>query len=503
MANFSGPAIREISDVIAEKEQLSTLEIAQDRDDCFNQMGAIAYFWSFYDSLSGPASLFTFNPGPMIVDELEIGTYVPASAEIGGLPAVGQDISLAWVLAMADDAGVTVDTLAHGVHTFTAILSSSSETIAIGGVSANITDSTFLKVYYRPMTFADSVGGGGIVSAYLPAPLSDDGYSPTGLSGTDSAGVFYPSDYNFDLAVCGTPTPPAISYNVYKDGIVVDEGLEENTWTDDNVSVVTEYCYWVTGIVPMSFDMGMTSIVDGLVETEPTNVECGRAINQPPSDFTLLTPNDGDTVMISLDNIGGNQLFAWNASVDPNGTPVEYEICYNIVAPFDQFCDAGITSTAQFVPLQDIVDYIDSLQQAGHGYTVDITWQVYASDGMDETEAGNGPRTITFDAGYALGVGDELGVPDVFALHQNYPNPFNPVTTIRFDIPQESHVRMDVYNVMGQRVRTLMNGTMQPGFHAVRWDGTNDMGKPLASGMYIYRIQSSKFTSVKKLVLMK
>jgi hypothetical protein len=207
--------------------------------------------------------------------------------------------------------------------------------------------------------------------------------------------------------------------------------------------------------------------------------------------------------MISLDNIGGNQLFAWNASVDPDGTPVEYEICWNIVAPFDQFCDEGITSTAQFVPLQGIVDYIDSLQQAGHGYTLDITWQVYASDGMDEAEAGNGPRTITFDAGYALGVGDELGVPDVFALHQNYPNPFNPVTTIRFDIPQESHVRMDVYNVLGQRVRTLMNGTMQPGFHAVSWDGTNDMGKPLASGMYIYRIQSSKFTSVKKLVLMK
>jgi len=101
-----------------------------------------------------------------------------------------------------------------------------------------------------------------------------------------------------------------------------------------------------------------------------------------------------------------------------------------------------------------------------------------------------------------LGIHDDL-LPDVFALHQNHPNPFNPVTTIRFDVPQESLVRMDVYNILGQRVRTLVNGTMQPGFHAIRWNGTNDTGKPLASGMYIYRIYSTQFTAVKKLVLMK
>jgi hypothetical protein len=121
---------------------------------------------------------------------------------------------------------------------------------------------------------------------------------------------------------------------------------------------------------------------------------------------------------------------------------------------------------------------------------------------MDETEAINGPRSITFDAGWALGIDDDL-LPEVFALHQNYPNPFNPVTTIRFDVPEESHIRLDVYNILGQRVQTLVNGNMQPGFHVIRWNGTNDTGTPLASGMYIYRIHSSKFTAVKKLVLMK
>ena len=97
----------------------------------------------------------------------------------------------------------------------------------------------------------------------------------------------------------------------------------------------------------------------------------------------------------------------------------------------------------------------------------------------------------------------ELLLPDVFALHQNYPNPFNPVTTIRFDIPEESHVKIDVYNVMGQKVAELVDSYFQPGFYTVNWSGINTMGSALSSGMYFYRIQARDFTAVKKLLLVK
>jgi hypothetical protein len=102
-----------------------------------------------------------------------------------------------------------------------------------------------------------------------------------------------------------------------------------------------------------------------------------------------------------------------------------------------------------------------------------------------------------------LGVDDIVLLPDVFALRQNYPNPFNPVTTIAYDIPEISNVRIDMYNILGQKVRTLVNGTHQPGMYHVRWNGTNDLGNLMASGMYFYRISSEEFISVKKLVLMK
>ena len=98
---------------------------------------------------------------------------------------------------------------------------------------------------------------------------------------------------------------------------------------------------------------------------------------------------------------------------------------------------------------------------------------------------------------------DDIGLPEVFALYNNYPNPFNPVTNITYDIPEVAQVTLDVYNIAGQKVRTLAQGLHEPGRYRIQWNATNDYGKPLSSGMYIYRIHAGDFVSVKKLILMK
>ena len=77
------------------------------------------------------------------------------------------------------------------------------------------------------------------------------------------------------------------------------------------------------------------------------------------------------------------------------------------------------------------------------------------------------------------------------------------MTSIRYDLPVAANVQVDVYSLLGQKVKTLVRGAHQPGFHAVQWNGTNDMGSPVASGMYICRIQADRFNAVKKLILMK
>lgn len=95
-------------------------------------------------------------------------------------------------------------------------------------------------------------------------------------------------------------------------------------------------------------------------------------------------------------------------------------------------------------------------------------------------------------------------VPDKFALNQNYPNPFNPSTQITFDVPEGSeHVFLNVYNILGQNVSTLINDVMSPGTYNVEWDATDAMGNPVASGIYFYELRSKSFTARKKMLLIR
>jgi len=94
-------------------------------------------------------------------------------------------------------------------------------------------------------------------------------------------------------------------------------------------------------------------------------------------------------------------------------------------------------------------------------------------------------------------------VPAEFALAQNYPNPFNPETTITYDLAADSEVRLEIYNVMGQVVRTLVSDHQSAGRYRVSWLGDNSLGHQVASGVYFYRIQADGFHSVKKLMLLK
>ena len=117
------------------------------------------------------------------------------------------------------------------------------------------------------------------------------------------------------------------------------------------------------------------------------------------------------------------------------------------------------------------------------------TWDVWSSDGFEYVPSSSGPRTITVDVSEVLGI-DGANLPKEFALHNNYPNPFNPVTNIVYDIPEVTDVTLEIYNVMGQRVRTLAQGSHEAGRYQIVWNATNDFGQALSSGMYIYRIQA-------------
>ncbi|MFA7056137.1 MAG: choice-of-anchor J domain-containing protein, partial [Candidatus Cloacimonadales bacterium] len=89
------------------------------------------------------------------------------------------------------------------------------------------------------------------------------------------------------------------------------------------------------------------------------------------------------------------------------------------------------------------------------------------------------------------------------ALKGNYPNPFNPETTIAFSTKENGPVSLDIYNIRGQKVRSLVNENRESGDHSVVWNGKDDNGKSVASGVFFYRMKSGKFSSTKKMILMK
>jgi hypothetical protein len=97
----------------------------------------------------------------------------------------------------------------------------------------------------------------------------------------------------------------------------------------------------------------------------------------------------------------------------------------------------------------------------------------------------------------------DANIPGSFTLGQNYPNPFNPTTTISFSLPQRSNVRLDIYDILGKQVATLINETRAAGNWNIEWNGLDRYGRHIASGVYFYRLEAGSFMSVKKMVMLK
>ncbi|MEA3288349.1 MAG: FlgD immunoglobulin-like domain containing protein, partial [Candidatus Marinimicrobia bacterium] len=103
----------------------------------------------------------------------------------------------------------------------------------------------------------------------------------------------------------------------------------------------------------------------------------------------------------------------------------------------------------------------------------------------------------------AVNVDRDQLLPQTFSLDQNYPNPFNPATTIGFGVPEVSHVKVNVYNLRNQIVRTLVDQNLFQGYHQVEWNSLDDQGKPMASGTYLVVLESGNYREVHKILMLK
>jgi hypothetical protein len=150
------------------------------------------------------------------------------------------------------------------------------------------------------------------------------------------------------------------------------------------------------------------------------------------------------------------------------------------------------------------------------------TWRVNGNDqGVDsqtyDLNTGNGEifqvvvraqdELTTITRSWLITI-DETGTHEIVAvvddkLYQNAPNPFNPTTSIKFALKETGNVRLAIYDTKGRKVKTLHSGTLMHGIHTYTWDGDDDNGRTLSSGVYFYRIESKEFTKTKKALMLK
>lgn len=228
----------------------------------------------------------------------------------------------------------------------------------------------------------------------------------------------------------------------------------------------------------------------------------------PVLDFPLTSPADDAMVEVT-----GDIEVTWAATEDFDGDQVTYEwVLYaadtsEVVVTIPSNSDAA--DAVVTIPGSAVDDLL-----AGAGLSVGesatFVWNVRVSDGLDTLDVhgsyGNFGddfmpiyRTITLERGNLVSNEVINGVPAVFSLEQNYPNPFNPSTNINFALPQASKVTLEVYDMLGRRVATLLNGKqMTAANHSISFDASS-----LASGMYIYRIEAGSFVSTRKMMLIK
>ena len=278
---------------------------------------------------------------------------------------------------------------------------------------------------------------------------------------------------------------------------------------NDGTSPAIESGTWVTIDVPISDwtgdvtrdDIAQFLITSNLDKVYVDNIYLYRegTTTQPTVDaFSLLSPPNGTDLDLTGDG-SAEAVIEWEEAT--SNTDVTYT--WHVDATGGDFSDPLVSiasdnsgsATTLTLPFSAVDATLASLG-VGEGESITVDWTVTAM-GADVIQFADQVYSITLTRN--LSVSNELDEsPNKFALNQNYPNPFNPTTSITYNLPASGEVTLEVFNVTGQRVATLVNGVKSAGSHIATFDASN-----LSSGVYMYRLSSGNSVQIRKMLLIK
>jgi predicted outer membrane repeat protein len=340
--------------------------------------------------------------------------------------------------------------------------------------------------------------GGGVFIAHATSGTNLANVTITGNTAAESGGGIYCEDSSPSLvnSILWNNLPEEIY--IYSDTVIVAYSDIQGGWEGTgNIDSDPLFCNPDSGDYALAENSPCVGTGYYGVNMGALGVGCGT-YNFPPTDFSLSEPSNNAQITIDESNMNDGYItFSWGESSDANGDSLYYLVRSASAEIGDHGMDTNATSIT--------VSYVDIIEDMSENNVTAaaLEWTVYVTDGIDTVEADNAPFTIEIDGANALRTYLEGLLPDEFALRQNYPNPFNPITTLRYDLPENSYVNVTVYDMLGRKVKTLINQTQDAGYRSVIWDATNDYGKPISAGIYLYQIQAGGYTSTKKMVLLK
>jgi hypothetical protein len=306
----------------------------------------------------------------------------------------------------------------------------------------------------------------------------DVDYRRSHLSGGDSEGDLNSTDEKFgNLPVFKVGG----KYYIESDEALLQAGFPSGTWEVIASFAATQMDQYIYTAATAADSSG----------TIPYFAFCVTAHTTTPSIWYASAPDSG----YSVDNI-------------PPGIPLGFSVAYNTGSGNQLSWDPAPEPDFRFFKIYRDTDpgFIPGPPTLRH-FTTSTSWTDPDFDGWNvyykitaEDTTGNASAPASPGTATAM---EEPPTPERFALYQNAPNPFNPVTTIRFDIPARTSVRLSVYNIKGQLVRDLLNGLLEPGRKQVHWDGKDNAGHGVASGMYFYRLVTPEFTESRKMILLR
>ena len=364
-----------------------------------------------------------------------------------------------------------------------------------GGIFCEYSSSPTISNNTITSNSANDDGGGIYCTSSSPTICNN---SIIGNSANNGGGIYR---YNIDSnPILGGH--PDSSNNIY-------HNYPDNYYNNDNSFVEATHNYWG------NFD---DSTIEGTFSGNTTYIDYLPTVSEPVQMSYYVTANSDivyfPELTITVDSLAGEGLIIEKTYIN-TPPPSTDSLAANKYWLLDIY--VSVTYFSGQLTLHYTDDEINESETLVCAY-----WDLYASESewtnytsvMDTTE-----NTITcsiigndlLSGIWAIRISNPVGIEEEledniisdYVLMQNYPNPFNPSTVIKYQLPNTSHTQLNIYNIKGQLVKTLINETQNAGYYNITWDGKNNDNREVASGLYVYRITAGDYVETRKMLLLK